>query len=78
MESRWGRVQWHVLYEDVLAYHQQLEDLSHESQSEASFLVKREELDTQMVEHTRLVLDVRVLYLSVWGLLNLTLLCKAF
>ncbi|KZV75625.1 hypothetical protein PENSPDRAFT_646920 [Peniophora sp. CONT] len=57
VESRWGRAYSYILADDVLAYHGALEDLSHEFQDEDTFLAKREELDAEMIEDTRLVMD---------------------
>ncbi|KZV75624.1 hypothetical protein PENSPDRAFT_646919 [Peniophora sp. CONT] len=43
--------------QDVLAYHRGLEKLSRECQDRALFLLKREELDTQMANRTQPILD---------------------
>ena len=44
VKEEWGRSTY-VFSEDILAYHAELEDLSSECQTEALFLVKRDELD---------------------------------
>ena len=73
VKEEWGRSTY-VFSEDILAYHAELEDLSSECQTEALFLVKRDELDDEMIESTQLVLEVGVLYLTASSALMLVLL----
>ncbi|VDB85144.1 unnamed protein product [Peniophora sp. CBMAI 1063] len=53
VQSYYGRSTSYILDEDVLAYHAELEELHQECSTEALFLVKRDELDAEMTEHTR-------------------------
>ena len=73
VKEEWGRSTY-VFSEDILAYHAELEDLSSECQTGALFLVKRDELDDEMIESTQLVLEVGVLYLTASSALMLVLL----
>ena len=59
VDYRYGRRKC-FLVDDMVAYQEKLEELSRTSEKEADYLVKREEYDTQMVEHTKAVMEVRV------------------